>query len=241
MIQPDLIAIVGESGSGKTRSIVGLDPASTFMITMSGKKPSFIGWKSKYTPLDLSTAKGNFFHATSYSRLVPDLVNKTPGLLKTLSSNPAFAHVKNIVIDDFQYLMSFEFMERAYEKGWDKFTEMARHCFDVIKTATELRPDLKIFFLAHEEQVKAGNIIIKRKIKTIGNLLDDKITLEGLFTFVLFTATQKEVGKEQPDYYFMTQTDGVTTAKTPEGAFDSFLIPNDLGLVAQAVDKYNNG
>jgi hypothetical protein len=235
----DIIAIVGETGTGKTRSVQGLDSNATFLITLSDKKPSWMGWKKQYQPYNPTTKKGNFFEATSYDVLLPQTVgqNKSRGLLNAISQD--LPHVKNIVIDDFQYLLSFEFMERAYEKGWDKFTEIARHAFDVLRLAVKLRPDIKVFILSHEEQVRSGNNIVKRKIKTIGNLLDDKITLEGLFTFVLFTHVKKEVGKEQPDYFFQTQTDGITTAKSPEGVFKAFLIENDLGIVSKGVDEYN--
>jgi hypothetical protein len=235
----ELIAVVGESGTGKTRSVKGLNPNETFFITISGKKPSFIGWKTMYTPFDMHTKKGNFFHAMSYDVLIPNSITKSRGLLRMIAED--MKHIKNIVIDDFQYLMSFEFMERAYEKGWDKFTEIARHAFDTIKTSQYLGPYMKVFFLCHEENAKGVLGTIRRKIKTIGNLLDDKITLEGLFTFVFFTAVIKEIGKETPTFYFETQSDGTTTAKSVEGVFDKFRIENDLGLVVQAIDKYNNG
>lgn len=234
----ELIAIVGESGTGKTRSIVGLDPATTFMITISGKRPSFMGWKTKYIPFDLATGKGNFFHAPEYDLLIPNVVTKSRGLLKLISED--LKHIKNIVIDDYQYVMGFEFMERAYEKGWDKFTEIGRHAYDVIKIAQALRSDLKIFVLCHEETVKRPNGGLQRKIKTIGDMIDKNVTLEGLFTFVFFTEVVKEVGKETSTYYFVTQSDGSTTAKSVEGVFPTFRIQNDLGEVARAIDKYNS-
>ncbi len=230
----ELIAIVGESGTGKTRSIMGLPPQETFMITMSGKKPSWMGWKSSYNAFDATTKKGNFFYADSYSLLLPNTQTKSRGLLKMVSED--MKHIKNLIIDDYQYLMADEFMQRAYEKGWDKFTEIARHAYDVLDISRRLRPDLKIFVLSHEETLKSG----KRKMKTIGNLLDDKITLEGLFTIVLFTHVLKDPSKERPDFYFQTQTDGLTTAKSPEGMFDKFLIDNDLLTVSKAIDKYNS-
>ncbi len=67
----EMIAVVGESGTGKTRSIKGLDPKETFMITISGKRPSFMGWKDMYVPFDPRTKQGNFYHAETYDVLVP--------------------------------------------------------------------------------------------------------------------------------------------------------------------------
>lgn len=145
-------------------------------------------------------------------------------------------HIKIIIIDDFQYIMANEFMNRAYEKGWDKYTELARHAFDVLDASRNLRGDIKVIFLTHDEVVKEG-VNQRRKIKTIGNMLDDKISLEGMFTYVLFTHTEKTAGKDQPDYYFITNTDGYTTAKSPKGCLP-YKMPNDLVEVIKAIDAY---
>lgn len=120
-----------------------------------------------------------------------------------------------------------------------KFTEMARHIYDVLDTARNLRAGLKVFVLTHDEVVKDG-ANQRRKMKTIGNLLDDKITLEGLFTYVLFTHVEKVVGQDQPNYYFITQTDGYTSAKSPKGCLP-YKMPNDLSQVVKLIDDYNNG
>ena len=81
----------------------------------------------------------------------------------------------------------------------------------------------------------------KRKIKTIGKLLDEKVTLEGLFTVVLFTQVAKNKETNTLEYKFITQNDGTTTCKSPEGMFEELTIPNDLSLVIKAIDDYNEG
>jgi len=132
--------------------------------------------------------------------------------------------------------MSFEFMAKAKEKGYDKFTNIAKNTFDVLNVARNLRDDLIVFSLYHEEEV-SDNFAKRRKIKTIGKLLDDKITLEGLFTIVLFT--EVVTGEDNnTNYYFSTQTDGSSTAKSPKGMFEEKLIPNDLNLVAESINSY---
>ena len=39
---------------------------------------------------------------------------------------------------------------------------------------------------------------------------------------------------------FVTQNDGANTGKTPKDMFGSVKIPNDLTLVANAIEEYNN-
>jgi len=98
-----------------------------------------------------------------------------------------------------------------------------------------LRDDLFIIFLFHDETLETG----ERKIKTIGKMLDSKITLEGLFTVVLYTKVVHD-NKLGNKYYFQTQTDGDNTAKSPKGMFEEKLIPNDLNLVIQGIIQYEN-
>lgn len=231
----EIIAIVGESGTGKTRSIKSLPKESSFLITVSGKLPSYVGWMEQFKDYNLSTKQGNFFQVGNYTELLPVKATGSRGLLRAISED--MPHIKNIIIDDFQYIMGFEFMDRAYEKSYDKFTEIGKHAFDIVRLSMLLRKDLNIFFLCHEETVNKPNGSMLRKIKTIGRMLDDKITLEGLFNFVLFTEVKKEIGKERPDYYFITQNDGSTTGKSVEGVLE-YRIPNDLLQVSKAIFKY---
>ena len=98
-----------------------------------------------------------------------------------------------------------------------------------------LRDDLKVFVLTHAEEI-SDNFKPKRKIKTIGKLVDNSLTMEGLFTIVLFTDTSRN-DDGTINYRFQTNNDGTCTAKSPEGMFFEY-IENDLGLVAKAVDEY---
>ena len=94
-----------------------------------------------------------------------------------------------------------------------------------------------IFFLTHSEenQDKRGNK--KTKAKTIGRMVDEKLTLEGLFSIVLYAKIKRdEEGKLK--YVFETVNDGSNTCKTPMGMFEKSEISNDLQLVKEAIVEY---
>ena len=147
-------------------------------------------------------------------------------------------HIKNLIIDDWQYMSSFEYFDRASEKGYDKFTQIAANLAQVAKLPKDLRDDLFIFFLTHSEDTIDVNGKRKIKAKTVGKMIDNSLTLEGLFSIVLFAKVIKNE-KNKLEYVFVTQTDGENTCKTPMEMFDNEYIPNDLELVRQTILKYN--
>lgn len=138
------------------------------------------------------------------------------------------APAKSIVIDDATYLMTNEYMRTAKVIGYQKFTDMALNYFTLIKSAAALPDDKIVYFLGHSETDVNGN----EKFKTIGKMLDEKVTLEGLFTIVLKTVVQD--GK----YQFSTKNSGQDTVKSPMGLFDDALIDNDLAAVDAAIREY---
>lgn len=138
------------------------------------------------------------------------------------------APAKSIVIDDATYLMTNEYMRTAKITGYQKFTDMALNYFTLIKSAAALPDDKIVYFMGHSDTDANGN----EKFKTIGKMLDEKVTLEGLFTIVLKTVVSD--GK----YQFSTKNNGQDTVKTPMGLFDDALIENDLAAVDHAIREY---
>lgn len=214
----NLTLIIGESGTGKSTSIRNLSPAETFIINVIGKPMPFRGFNKKY-----SSDMKNYISTDDYYKIV-----KT---LSAISENEKYKNIKNIIIDDFQYIMANEFMRRASEKGWEKFTEIGQHAFDVIEKCSNLRKDLFVFILSHSEEGTNG----KMKVKTIGKMLDEKITIEGMFTTVMHTIMVD--GK----YRFLTQSDGHHIAKSPMGMFDDTYINNDLLEIKNVMIDYYEG
>ena len=224
-------AIVGESGSGKSTSIRNLNPKETFIINVARKALPFRGYKKNYKLLkqnpETKKFEGNLYNTSS--------VEQISQILKIIDKT--MPHIKYVLIDDSQYLMSFEAMDRAQEKSYDKFTEIAQHFYSVLKGAMDMRDNMKVFILSHSENI--GDVLNpKYKIKTIGKMIDNMITIEGLFTYVFFT-TRVENEDGVMEYKFITQSDGTTTAKTPMGCFEEMYIDNDLNEVFKAIDKYN--
>jgi ABC-type dipeptide/oligopeptide/nickel transport system ATPase component len=223
----NLIALVGNSGSGKSTSIRTLNPAETFIINVASKPLPFKGWKAKYTVWNKDNPNGNFINTSDVERIskILDYIEaKRP-------------EIKNIILDDSQYLMAFEAMDRAKEKGFEKFTDIAQKFYSILKASISMRDDLNIIVSCHSENIGDGlNPIYK--IKTIGKMIDNVITIEGLFTYVLFTHIESDNGTNS--YHFITQSDGTTTAKTPLDCFDSILIPNDLQYVINKIEEFNS-
>lgn len=221
------VLILGESGSGKSTSIENLNPQETVLINVVGKDLPFRGWKSKYPTYDKATKQGNSWEVNDSLSIVT--------VLKHVSDN--MPHVKTIIIDDFQYVMSYEFMKRAKEKGYEKFTEIAQNAFNVINTSKNLRSDLNVFYLSHIEQGVDTYGDRRIKIKTIGKMIDDKLTIEGLFTVVLLADAEKN-DKGIVEHFFITRNDGTTTVKSPKGMFETDRIPNDLQFVINKIQDF---
>ena len=146
-------------------------------------------------------------------------------IMKTLAE----PKLKQYVIDDSQYLLVNEFFDRAGETGYQKFTDMALNFRNLIHFVIRKVPDdVIVYFLHHTDTDTNGKI----KAKTIGRMLDEKLTVEGLFDIVLRTVAD-------PDgHWFLTQSTGQDTVKSPEEMFPPMKIPNDLAVVDEMIRKY---
>lgn len=145
-------------------------------------------------------------------------------ILKGLS-NPK---LKSYAIDDSQFLLVFESFDRAKENGYGKFTDFALNFYNLVKFVVEQTPpDCIVYFLHHTEKTDDG----RTKAKTIGKMLDNQLTVEGMFAIVLLCKT------DGTRHYFETQSDGWTTAKSPIDMFEKE-IDNDLAMVDKTIREY---
>jgi hypothetical protein len=146
-------------------------------------------------------------------------------------------HIKNIIIEDSNYIMGFNIVSKADQVGFTKFTLMAKDMVELFRTARKLRNDLKVFYFTHPETIEDGGEIIGYKIKTAGKLIDNQIVLEGLLTICLYTHVEE--GKDgTATYNFVTNRFKKYPAKSPDGMFAEIKIPNNLQEVVNAIDNY---
>lgn len=212
------ILVIGESGTGKSASLVNLDPNTTFVINVLNKPLPFRHFSKNYSKLTADGSEGNYYASDNSGMILRaiDVINKKRPEIKT------------IIIDDFQYVMGNAFVNRCMEKGFDKFSQIQQQAWSILNALNSLREDLRCFVLSHSEITPEG----KSKIKTIGKMLDEKITLEGMFTIVLHSLIIDE------QYVFLTNNDGSHLAKSPLGMFEQKLIPNDLQSVIEIIQEY---
>ena len=203
--------ILGESGTGKSTSLRNLDPTKTLLIQVIHKPLPFRSkdWKM----MTKEDRTGSVIICDNADRIC-DVLSKTDRDI--------------IVIDDYQYIMANEFMRRAKEKGYDKFTDIGEKAWRLLDLAIRLPANKRVYILAHTETDTFG----KTKMKTIGKMLDEKITLEGMVTICLRTRVS------DGQFQFSTQNNGEDTVKSPMGLFESQYIDNDLKAVDDAICEY---
>lgn len=209
------VLVMGRSGSGKTYSIKNFSPDEVGVISVEkGRLPFKSDIKVVKIPDSLEA------EAQSYAQLNAARYAWIQMVIKT-------SKVKALVIDDSQYLLVNELFDRAKEKGYDKYVDMAANFRELVHFINRLPEDDKIVYFLHHTETDTNG---REKAKTIGRMLDEKLVLEGCFDIVLYCEDQK----------FYTQGNGQSSAKTPEGLFDATEIPNDLKLVDQKIRDYWN-
>lgn len=205
------VLIMGRSGAGKTYSLKNFKDDEVGIISVEkGRLP----FKS-----DIKVAKvpTSFEGVKDYATLHRAKYN---WIFKAIESAP----YKSMVIDDSQYLLANELFDRSAEKGYDKFTQMAANFRGLIHSINESEIEDKIVYFLHHTELDTDG---REKVKTIGKMLDEKLTVEGCFDIVIYCQ----------DHKFYTQSNGQSTAKTPEEMLE-LEMPNDLKAVDSAIRNY---
>jgi hypothetical protein len=220
------VLVIADSGTGKSTAIRTLDPKETFIINIANKPLPFKGWKANYTMISKDNPTGNMTSASTAA-----------GIVKAMQHvNDKLTNIKTLIVDDWQYMSSFEYFDRCNEKGYDKFTQIAANLAQGAKMPKDMRDDLTIFFMTHSEESTDVNGYRRVKAKTIGKMIDNTLTLEGLFSIVLFGRVKKT--EDVLQYGFDTINNGENTCKTPMGMFEDSFIDNDLQLVKDCIAEY---
>lgn len=206
------VLVIGRSGSGKTYSLKNFTADEVGVISVEkGRLPFKSNIKVLKVPKDPTEGEGDAgtINAAKYA-WVTSVIRK--------------AKAKSVVIDDSQFMLLNEFCDRASERGYDKFTHIALHFRDLVHAINEMEDEDKIVYFLHHSEIDSDG---REKVKTVGKMLDEKLSVEGLFDIVIYCQ----------DHKFFTQANGQSTAKTPEGMFD-LEIPNDLKLVDTKIREY---
>lgn len=132
------------------------------------------------------------------------------------------------VIDDANYLMAFQNFAMAKQQGYGKFTDMAVNFERLLEAANRTDANTIVYFLMHPDYDESGRM----KAKTIGKMLDNQLTVEGMFPIVLVC------DNDESGYHFVTRSDGTTPVKAPMGMFEEGVIDNDLKAVDGAIREY---
>lgn len=197
------VLILGESGSGKTTSLRNFEPDEVSIFNVASKPLPF---RKRLPVLNGATYQSIYQHLSQPKK-------------------------RCYVIDDSQYLMCFDAFARAKEKGYDKFTDLALSFYNLVRfIIDQTPPDCIVYLLQHVETDSSTGRI---KAKTLGKMLDNQLTLEGLFAIVLLCEASKD------GYHFITQSDGYTTCKSPMDMFPAKM-DNDLKQVDAAIREYWN-
>lgn len=195
------VLVAGDSGSGKSSSLRNFEASEVSIFNVAGK------------PLP-------------FRKRLPTAATSDYGNIKKLIQQSS---KKSFVIDDSQYLMCFESFARAKDTGFGKFTDMALNFYNLVQfVIRDTAPDVIVYFLHHTDTDSNTG---KTRAKTLGKMLDNQLTLEGLFAIVLHCVTDGQ------KHVFITQSDGYNTAKSPMEMFP-LEMENDLKLVDQTIREY---
>jgi len=206
------VLILGGSGAGKSTSLRNLNPDDCRLIQCIEKRLPFEnneGWVKR----DDAHPKGNVM-----------VLNKAAEVKQAMTGTQK----PIIIVDDFQAMMTDEFFRRINEKGYDKFNDIGYDAWSLLRLANQLAANQRVYILAHLEETDDGSA----KMKTIGKMVNEKMTPESYFTTVLRASLRE--GK----HVFATKTTGKDTVKTPMGMFKEEFIDNDLAEVDKRIVAY---
>lgn len=238
------ILVLAPSGFGKTTSwagreklgIRGLNPKETYAIQCIGRGVPNPNYKLCPSNEIKDIAKGNRVQVDSVTGL--DRFKRVADLLDALKKSP----YKNIVIDDFNYLMQDYFMNNAMKGGWQTPKEIGFGMgliFDAMKGYPE---DKHIYVCAHYEKTNDNDGTVTYQMKTTGKMVNEYCTPQGKFDIILYGKQTYNEEEGKAIKTFVKDFDGTFPAKDSIGVLDDMPdeFPNDLSLVSEELKKRYN-
>ena len=194
------VLLIGQSGSGKSTSLRNFTKDEVAVVNVLGKPLPF--------KTDIKAPKCDDYAS----------------ILKAIAGTKK----KTIVIDDSNYLITNEFMNKSSVKGFDKYNEMGNNFFNLINGIKNIEGGKTVYLIMHEDTDENGNV----KPKTIGKLLDDKVNIQGMFTVCIRSMF------DNGNYIFRLKTNGQDCVKTPYGMFSTDTMDNDLREFDKIIREY---
>lgn len=238
------ILVLAKSGFGKSTSIgkyineekniniKGLNPENTYVISMTTKDLPFPGSRKAYPSTYPNNIRGG-------KRV---LCKNAQDVLTSLGELSKSSKIKNIVLDDFNYIMQDWYMANALSKGWDAPKQIGYFMgliFDAIESLDALGKN--IIVLAHGEDVPQTDGRLYTKLKTTGKMVDEYITPEGKFNVVLVGSSRYDSASKRVLKEFVTEENETYASPKNGGVPFPTHIPNDLGLVVEQLEAFYNG
>lgn len=228
----NIIGLAGFSGSGKSTSLKYLTPESTFIISCTNKQLQIPGFRKKYPKAEIKDKKlvGNWLISNNYANIEK--------IMKIISNTRP--EIKTIVIDDANYLLSNETFATALDKGYTKFSVMAKNYYDLLMMCQSLKDGLTVVFICHLENAGTEENPMY-KIWTTGKMLSQQVNLDGLFSYLIYSERYKDDESDEIKYRFKTRTDGNDTCRTVAGCFEDKYIEPNIKFVIDTINKFESG
>lgn len=227
----NLICLAGQSNTGKSTSLRTLDPKSTFIISCTNKQLQIPGFRKKYTKVEIKDKKlaGNWYVSNNYAQI---------GKILSAVSNTR-PEIKVVVLDDINYLLSNETFENALDKGYTKFSVMAKNYYDLLADCQLLRDDLTVVVITHTENY-GTDTDPQYRMWTTGKMLTQQINLDGMFSYIIYSDRYIDDTDDEVHYRFKTRTDGNDTCRSVAGCFSEKYIEPDMKAVIDRINEFES-
>lgn len=227
----NLICLAGQSNTGKSTSLRTLDPKSTFIISCTNKQLQIPGFRKKYTKVEIKDKKliGNWYVSNNYAQISK--------ILSAISNTRP--EIKVVVLDDINYLLSNETFENALDKGYTKFSVMAKNYYDLLANCQLLRDDLTVVVITHTENY-GTDMDPQYRMWTTGKMLTQQINLDGMFSYIIYSDRYIDDTDDEVHYRFKTRTDGNDTCRSVAGCFTEKYIDPDMKAVIDRINEFES-
>lgn len=227
----NLICLAGQSNTGKSTSLRTLDPKSTFIISCTNKQLQIPGFRKKYTKVEIKDKKlvGNWYVSNNYAQI---------GKVLSAISNTR-PEIKVVVLDDINYLLSNETFENALDKGYTKFSVMAKNYYDLLADCQLLRDGLTVVVITHTENY-GTDMDPQYRMWTTGKMLTQQINLDGMFSYIIYSDRYIDDTDDEVHYRFKTRTDGNDTCRSVAGCFTEKYIEPDMKAVIDRINEFES-